>query len=84
MKGKAEALEPRYNTLQTELTLQEVKVANYLQEAVKIHGSPSSLEARVTKMKGSLKNVEKQYKVASDSVEKKGRQVEDLTNFCNS
>lgn len=40
-----------------------------------IHGSPSSLVARVTELKDSLKDEEKKYKFAFASVEEKVNHV---------
>lgn len=55
---------------------EEVKVANSLKDAANIHDLPSILDTRVNVPKGSLKDVEEWYKVASDFVEEKDRQVE--------
>lgn len=43
-----------------------VKATNSLQEALEIHDSPSSLVARLTKLKYYLKDAKKRYKVTYD------------------
>lgn len=55
---------------------EEVKVANSLKDTTNIHDLPSILDARVNVPKGSLKDVDEWYKVSSDFVEEKDRQVE--------
>ena len=54
-------MELKCTNLQKELiTLwEEVEAANSLQEAVKLHDSPSTLAARVTKLEGSLRDGDK-------------------------
>ncbi|CAI8604980.1 unnamed protein product [Vicia faba] len=44
---------------------------------IKIHNSPSTLVARVTKLDDALKEAKKRYQDASDSVKEKTRQVEE-------
>lgn len=38
------------------MTQEEVKVANYFQEVIQIHGPPLSLEAHMTEFKVSLQD----------------------------
>lgn len=59
------------------MTREEVKVANYFQEVIQIHGSPLSLEAHMTEFKVSLQDQEKRYNVASESVEEKAYHVKE-------
>lgn len=72
--------------------LEEVKATTYLQEAVKIHGSPSSLEAPLTELKNDLKDAEERYKVTPDStkcriskntIPRDGRGKNDLNRVAN-
>lgn len=51
--------------------VEEVNVATSLQEAMKIYGSHSSLEAHVTELENELKDVKERYNVASAFVEEK-------------
>lgn len=44
---------------------------------MKIHGSPSDLDAKMTELEGSLQDAKKWYKVAFDFVKEKTRQVEE-------
>lgn len=66
-------MELKCTNLQKELiTLwEEVEAANSLQEAVKLHDSPSTLAARVTKLEGSLRDGDKRYKASYNSIEEK-------------
>lgn len=51
--------------------MEHVKIADSLQEEVKIEVSPTILAARVTKLEDALKLEEKHYQDASDAVEEK-------------
>lgn len=75
-------MELKFSNLQKEIIAlqEEVKVSNSLQDEVKVHGSLSTLVAHVTKLKGSLWDAEKQYKVVSDYFEEKALQVEECQN----
>lgn len=53
----------------------DVRVANSLKEAADIHDSPTILAFHVTKIEGSLEDENKRYKVASNYIEEKTRQV---------
>lgn len=48
---------------------EEVRVTHSLQEVAKVHDSPSTLSARVTKLEGSLWDAEERYMVAFNFVE---------------
>lgn len=54
----------------------EVNAANSLQQAAKVHGSPYTLAARMTKLEGSLQDAYEWYKDTSNSAEEKALQVE--------
>lgn len=69
----------RCSTLQNELAPlhEKVKVADSLQEEEKIHDSPTTLDAWVTKLEDALKLAEKRYQDAYDIVKEKTRQEDE-------
>lgn len=71
-------MELRCSTLQEELRAlhEKVNVDESLQEEVEIHGSPSTMAARITKLQGSLKVVEKRYQDAYSIIKEKTRQAD--------
>lgn len=53
----------------------DVRAANSLKEAADIHDSPTILASHVSKLEGSLEDAKKRYKVTSNYIEEKTRQV---------
>lgn len=76
--GKAEVAELKCVNIQKDLLAlqKEVKAINYLHEAMILHGSPSSLSVRATKLKDALKDSYEWYRVTSASIEEKVLQEE--------
>lgn len=77
-EGMTKAIEMKCTNTQKELLAlyEEFKDADSLQETVKVHDSPSTLATHVTKLEVSLKDVEDQYEVSSDSIKEKALKVE--------
>lgn len=76
-------MELRFSTLQVELVAMQEKdkATNSLQEETKIHDSPSTPVAQVTKLEDALKEAEKQYPDAYDVVKEMTRQMDEHQKY---